>query len=98
VFENRVLRRIRGLKRDGIIEGWRKLHIEELHELHSSPNIIRMIKPMRMRWTGHAARMGRRGICTYKIWGGKVRRKETNNMDLKRDRMEWCGVDSSGSG
>jgi hypothetical protein len=59
VFENRVLRRIFGPKRDEMTGGWRKLHNEELHNLSSSPNIIRMIKSRRMRWAGHAERMGR---------------------------------------
>jgi hypothetical protein len=58
VFENRVLRRIFGPKRDGVTEGWRKLHKEELHNLYSSPSIIR-IKSRRMRWGGgHVARIG----------------------------------------
>jgi hypothetical protein len=59
VFENRVLRKIFGLKRDEVIGGWRKLHIEELHNLYSSPSIIRIIKSRRMIWSGHVARMGR---------------------------------------
>jgi hypothetical protein len=62
VFENRVLRRIFGPKRAEVIEGWRKLHNEELHNLYCSPRIIRMIKSRRMRWAGHVARMGRRGM------------------------------------
>jgi hypothetical protein len=63
VFENRVLRRIFGPKReeDG---SWRKLHNDELHSLHSSPNFFRTIKPRRMRWAGHAARMGRGEVFT----------------------------------
>jgi hypothetical protein len=59
VFENRVLRRIFGPKRDEVTGGWRKLHIEELHGLYSSPSIVRVIKARRMRWAGHAARMGK---------------------------------------
>jgi hypothetical protein len=55
VFENRVLRRIFGLKRNEVMGGWRKLHNEKLHNLYSSPNIIRMIKSRRLRWTGHEA-------------------------------------------
>jgi hypothetical protein len=59
VFENRVLRRIFGPKRDEVTGSWRKLHNEELHNLYSSPSIIRMIKSRRMRLIGHVARMGR---------------------------------------
>jgi hypothetical protein len=62
VFENRVLRRIFGPKGDEVAGGWRKLHNEEVHSLYSSPSIIRMIKSRRMRWAGHVASFGRRGI------------------------------------
>jgi hypothetical protein len=62
VFENRALRRIFGPKWDEVTGGWRKLHNEKLHDLYSSLSIIRMIKPRRMRWVGHVARMGRRGL------------------------------------
>jgi hypothetical protein len=55
VFENRVLRRIFGLKRDEVTEEWRKLHNEEICDLYSSPSIIRIIKSRRMRWAGHVA-------------------------------------------
>jgi hypothetical protein len=58
VFENRVLRRIFGHKRDVMTRGWKKLHDEEPHGLNSSPDIIRVIKARRMRWAGHIARMG----------------------------------------
>jgi hypothetical protein len=58
VFENRVLRRIFGRKRDEVMGEWRKLHSEELHNLYSSPNIIRQIKSRRMRWVEHVAHMG----------------------------------------
>jgi hypothetical protein len=57
VCENRVLRRIVGPKRDELIGGWRKLHNEDLHNLYSSPNIIRMINSRSMRWAGHVACM-----------------------------------------
>jgi hypothetical protein len=63
VFENRVLRRIFGPKRDEVTGEWRKLHTEELHDLYSSPSIIRIIQSRRMRLVGHVARMGRRGTC-----------------------------------
>jgi hypothetical protein len=55
VFENRVLRRIFGPKRDEVTVGWRKLHNEDLRDLYSSPSIIRIIKTMRMRWVVHVA-------------------------------------------
>jgi hypothetical protein len=58
VFENRVLRRIFGPKRDEVIGEWRKLHSKELRDLYSSPSIIRIIKSRRMRWAGHVARKG----------------------------------------
>jgi hypothetical protein len=58
VFENRMLRRIFGPKRDEVTGGWRKLYNEELHGLYSSPSIVRMIKVRRMRWAGPVARMG----------------------------------------
>jgi hypothetical protein len=63
VFEKRVLRRIFGPKRDEVREEWRKLHKEELNNLYSSPNIVRVIKSRRMRWVGHVARMGRGELC-----------------------------------
>jgi hypothetical protein len=58
VFENRVLRRISGPKRDEVTGGWRKLHNEELHGLYSSPSIVRVIKARRITWAGHVSRMG----------------------------------------
>jgi hypothetical protein len=58
VFENRVLRRKFGSEREVVMGVWRKLHNEELCNLYSSPNIIRMIKSRMMRWAGHVARMG----------------------------------------
>jgi hypothetical protein len=57
VFENRMLRRIFRMKTDEVTGGWRKLHNEELHNLYSSPNIIRIIRSRRMRWAWHVARM-----------------------------------------
>jgi hypothetical protein len=67
VFENRVLRRIFGPKRNEVTADWRKLH-NELHNLYSSPNKIRMMKSRRMRWAGHVARLGRRGIHIRHWW------------------------------
>jgi hypothetical protein len=70
VLENRVLRRIFGPKRDEIIGGWRKCHNEELDILHSSPNIIRMIKSRRTKWAGRVARIWEK-TNAYRILLGK---------------------------
>ena len=58
MFENRVLRRVFGPKRDEVTGEWRKLHNEELNDLYSLLNIVRVVKSRRMRWAGHEARMG----------------------------------------
>ena len=58
MFENRVLRRVFGPKRDEVTREWRKLHNEELRDLYSLPNIQRVVKSRRMRWAGHVARIG----------------------------------------
>jgi hypothetical protein len=84
VFETRVLRRIFGPKRDGVTGGWRKLHNEDLHDLYSSPSIIRIIKSRVMRWTGHVARMGvKRNV--YRLLVGKPEGKRP----LGRPRRRW---------
>jgi len=63
VFENRVLRRILGPKRDEVAREWRKLNTEELNDLYCSPNIVQVIKSRRMKWAGHITRVGeRRGV------------------------------------
>jgi hypothetical protein len=74
VFENMVLRRISGPKRDEVTGEWSKLHNEELHILYSSPDIIRQDKSRRMRWAGHVARMGEECIQGF---DGMASRKET---------------------
>jgi hypothetical protein len=68
VFENRVLRRIFGPKRDEVTGEWRTLHNEELRDLYSSPSIIRIIKSRRMRWAGHVARMGEKRNAHRLLW------------------------------
>ena len=84
VFENRVLRRIFGPKRDEVIGKWRKLHNEDLNDLYSSPNIFRVIKSRRMKWAGHVTCMGeRRGI--YRVLMGKPDGKRP----LGRPRHRW---------
>ena len=63
MFENRILRRIFGPKRDEVTREWRKLYNEELNDLYSLPNIVWVIKSRRIKWAGHVARMGeRRGV------------------------------------
>jgi hypothetical protein len=75
VFENRVPRRIFGPERDEITGEWRKLHSGELHNLYSSPDIIRQIKSRIMRWVGNVARMGEEKKVFQGI-GEKVQRKK----------------------
>jgi hypothetical protein len=70
MFENRILRRIFGLKREEVTGGWRKLHNEELHNLYSSPSVIRMIKSRRVRWAWHVARKVKKRN-EYRILVGK---------------------------
>jgi hypothetical protein len=91
VFENRVLRRIFGPERDEVNGEWRKLHNEELHNLYSSPDIIKQIKSRRMRWAGHVARMGEE-TKVYKVLVGKPEGKRP--LGRPRRRWEdWIGMD-----
>ena len=80
VFENRVLRKILGPKRDEVTREWRELHNEELNDLYSSPNIVLVIKSRRMRWAGHVVCMGE-GRGMYRVLVGKT--------DGKRPRHRW---------
>jgi hypothetical protein len=82
VFENRVLKRIFGPKRDEVVGGSRKLHNEELHNLYYSPSIIRMIKSRRMRWAGHIAQMGRRGMHIGFWWETRKERGHEEDLDV----------------
>jgi hypothetical protein len=90
VFENRVLRRIFGPKRDEETGEWRKLHNEELHNLYSSPDIIRQVKSRRIRWAGHVARMGEERKV-YKVLVGKPEGKRPLGRPRRNVRMgsEW---------
>ena len=81
--ENRVLRGIFGPKRDEVTGNWRKLHNEELNDLHS-PNIVRVVKLRKMRWAGHVARMGERRVV-YRVLVGKPEVKRP----LGRPRLRW---------
>jgi hypothetical protein len=84
VFENRVLRRILGPRRDEVTGDWRKLHNEELHDSYSSPNIIRMIESRRMRWAEHVARIGETGNA-YRMLVGKPE----GMRPVGRQRPRW---------
>jgi hypothetical protein len=86
VFEDRVLRRIFGPKREEVTGEWRKLHNEELHILYSSRDIIRQIKSRRMRWAGHVTRMGEERNV-YRVLMGKPE----GNKPLGRPRRRWEG-------
>jgi len=74
VFENMMLRRIFGPRRDEVTGEWRRLHNEELNDLYCSPNIVRVIKSRRMRWAGHVARMGEERGCIGPWWGNRRER------------------------
>ena len=106
MFENRVLRRIFGPKRDEVTGEWRNLYNEELNDLYSLPNNVRVIESRRMRWTGHVARMGR-GEAYIGFWWGNLterdhfgrpsfRFKDNIKMDLQevgcggKDRIEMA--------
>ena len=83
MFENRVLRRIFGSKRDEVTGEWRKLHNEEPNDLYSSPNIVRVIKSRRMRWAEHVALIGG-STDAYRVLEGNLK---------ERDHLEDPGVD-----
>jgi hypothetical protein len=101
VFENRVLRRIFGPKRDEVIGGWRKLHNEELHNLYSSPSIIRMIKSRRMIRAGHAERTVKKRNAYRILMGepegkrpvGRHRRRWEDNIKMDLGETGSGGVD-----
>jgi hypothetical protein len=101
VFENRVLRRIFGPKRDEVTGEWGKLHNKELHDLYSSPSIIRIIKSRRTRWAGHVARMGEKRNAYRLLLGkpegksplGRPRRRWLYNIRMDLGEVGWGDVD-----
>jgi hypothetical protein len=104
VFENSVLKRVFGPKRDEVTGEWRKLHNEELHNLYSSPDIIKQVKSRRMRWAEYVASTGNERKV-YKVFVGKTEGKRPlgrpRRMWENGIRMDWlgvCGLDSTGSG
>jgi len=105
VFENMVLRRIFGPRKEEVTGEWRRLHNEELHDLYCSPNIVRLIKWRRMRWAGHVAQMGEeRGVYRVLVAKpegkrplGRPRRRWVYNirMDLQEvgcENVDWIGL------
>jgi hypothetical protein len=106
VFENRVLRRIFGPKRDEVTGECRKLLNEELRDLYSSPNIIRIMKPRRMRWAGHVARIWENKNACRLLVGkpeGKrllrrPRRRWVDNIRMDLGEVGWGDVDWIGTG
>jgi hypothetical protein len=101
VFENKVLRRIFGPKREEVTGELRKLHNEELRDLYSSPSIIRVINSWRMRWAGHVARMGEKRNAYRLLVGkpeekrplGRPRRRWVNNIKMDLLEIGWGDVD-----
>ena len=105
LFENTVLRRIFGPRRDEVTGEWRSLHNEELNDLYSSPNIVLVIKSRRMRWAGHVVRIGEERVVYRALVGkpegkrplGRPRRRWVDNirMDLQEVEcgyMDWTGL------
>ena len=105
-FENRVLRRVFGSKRDEVTGEWRKLPNEELRDLYSLPNIVRVLKSRRMRWAGHVARMGEgRGVHRVLVGKpegkrplGRPRRRWEDNIKMDLREVGGCRLDGDGSG
>ena len=106
VFENMVLRRIFGSRRDEVTGEWKRLHNEELNDLYPSPNIVRVIKSRRMRWAEHVARMGEeRGVYRVLVgnsegkrplWTPRRRWVDNIKMDLQEvgcGHMDWIRLD-----
>ena len=82
MFQNMVLRRIFGPRRDEVTAEWRRLHNEELNDLYSSPNILRVIKSRRMRWAGHVARMGEERGRIGSWWGNRRERDHWGDLGV----------------
>jgi len=103
VFENMVLRGVFGPERDEVTGEWRKLHNEELRDLDSLPNVVRVVKSRRMRWEGHVSRMGEGRVVHRVLVGkheqkrplGRPRRRWEDNINM--DLRNWEGVETGWS-
>jgi len=104
VFENMVLRRIFGPRRDEVKGEWRRLHNEELNDLYTSPSIVRVIKSSRMRWAGHVARMDEERGCIGSWWENRRERDHWGDLGIdvriilgwisrRWDVGMWTGLD-----
>ena len=104
MFENRVLRRIFGPRRDEVTGEWRRLHYEELNDLYSSPNIVRVIKLRIIRWDGHVACRGEERGCIGSCWGNRREGDHWGDLGVDGDNirtdlqevgcgyMDWIGL------
>jgi hypothetical protein len=101
-FKNRMLRRVFGPNRDEVTRECRKLYNEELNDLYSLPNIVRVLKSRRMRWVGHVARRGKGEVCTGFWWGSLRKGYHWGDPDvngriiLKWIFRKWEGVVGTG--
>ena len=82
VFDNMVLMSILGPRKDEVTGEWKRLHNEELNDLYSSPNIVRVIKSRRMRWAGHVAHMGEERGCIGSWWGNRRERDHWRDLGV----------------
>jgi len=89
VFENKVLRRIFGPRRDEVTGDWRRLHNEELNVLYSSPNIVRAIKSRKVGLVGHVARMSEERGCIGSWWGNRRERDEWGDLGVDVWILGW---------